>query len=165
MSAVDLAVKILTKDEMDGKYSDKPYYDTKHIPTLGHGFVCIVNGKQCRPYDPLPDQQLSEEDSLKRLRGLAEVNEKTFINNPDLFAAYKNCNDVQKAVLLSMAHQLGIYGVTLFRGMLGALYHKDFKSAAIECMDSKAFREDARERFRRNAYMLESGLLHPYYES
>jgi GH24 family phage-related lysozyme (muramidase) len=164
MSAVHIAVNILVKDEFDGKYDDKPYYDTKHIPTIGHGFVCIVNGKQCRPYDPLPDQRLSEDDSLKRLRGLAEVNEKTFINNPDLFAAYKNCNDVQKATLLSMAHQLGIYGVLKFKCMLGCLYRSDFASAAKEVLDSDAARQDAPNRFQRNSSMIRTGQLHEYYK-
>lgn len=161
MSAVDIAVKILEHDE---GFREKPYYDTKQIPTYGHGFVCMVNSKPLRAYDPLPDMSITREDSLKRLRGLTEVNEKTFINNPDLFAAYKKCNDVQKAVLLSMAHQLGIYGVLLFKTMLGCLYHSDFKSASLECLDSKAARIDAPERFKRNAYMLRTGVLHDYYQ-
>lgn len=161
MSAVDLAVKILEKDE---GFRETPYYDTKKIPTYGHGFVCMIDGKQLRAYDDLPDLCISYEESIKRLRGLTEVNEKTFIKNPDLFAAYKNCNDVRKAVLLSMAHQLGIYGVTLFRGMLGAMYHSDFKSAAKECLESKAARVDAPERFKRNAYMIRTGELHEYYK-
>jgi len=164
MSAVDIAVKILVKDEFDGEYSDRPYYDTKWIPTIGHGFVCIVNGKQCRPHDPLPDQRLSEADSLKRLRGLTEANEKTMLSNPDLFSAYKNCNEVRRATLLSMAHQLGIYGVILFPAMLKALRKSDFDKAAIECLDSQAARTDAPARFKRNASMLLTGNLHEYYK-
>jgi len=160
MSAVDIAVQI---KEVDEGFSETPYYDTKKIPTYGHGFVCIVNGKQCKPYDPLPKMYISEQESLKRLRGMADVNEKSFINNPDLFRAYKNCNDVQKAVLLSMAHQLGIYGVLLFKGLLNALAKKDFELAAKECLDSKAARTDAPKRFRRNAEMLKTGKLHDYY--
>ncbi len=154
MSEVDIAMKILERDE---GFSETPYYDTKQIPTYGHGFVC---GKQ---YFELPDIKITLEESLKRLRGMAEANQKTMKSNPDLFAAYKNCNDVQKAVLLSMAHQLGIYGVALFKTMLGCLYHSDFKTAALECLDSKAARVDAPKRFKRNAYMIRTGVLHDYY--
>lgn len=156
MSAVDEAIKIL---EIDEGFSETPYYDTKGIPTYGHGFVC---GKK---NEMLPKISISEGNSIRRLRGLVEANEKTFIGNPDLFRAYKNCNDVQKAVLLSMAHQLGIYGVILFKGMLNAIAKKDFELAAKECLDSKAARTDAPKRFRRNAEMLRTGVLHDYYKS
>lgn len=154
MSAVDLAVKIEEKDE---GFREKPYYDTKQIPTYGHGFVCGVR------YGPLPDKTITLSESLERLRGLSEVNEKTMLRNPDLFKAYKNCNEVQRATLLSMAHQLGIYGLLQFKGMLAALYRSDFDNAAFACMDSLAARKDAPARFARNAYMLRTGVLHDYY--
>lgn len=154
MSAVDIAVQILAIDE---GFAETPYYDTKNIPTYGHGFVC---GKQ---NGLLPKISISLDESLKRLRGMAAVNESAFIKNPDLWRAYKNCNNVQKAVLLSMAHQLGIYGVSLFKGMLNAIANKDFELAAKECLDSKAARTDAPKRFRRNAEMLRTGTLHDYY--
>lgn len=160
MSA-DLAVKILQKDE---GFSENPYYDTKHIPTYGHGFVCTVNNIQCKPFDELPKVTIALEESLKRLRGLIEVNEKTFLANPDLYSAYKNCNDVRRAVLLSMAHQLGIYGVLKFKGMLHAIRITDWDGASAECLDSQAARSDAPARFKRNAQMLRTGLIHSYYE-
>lgn len=155
MSAVDIAVKIKEKDE---GFSSIPYYDTKQIPTYGHGFVC---GKQ---YADLPNISITLEESLKRLRGMAEANEKTMLANPDLFKAYKNCNDVQRATLLSMAHQLGIYGVLKFKGMLAALYKPDFIKASAECLDSQAARKDAPARFKRNASMILTGNLHDYYK-
>ncbi len=155
MSAVDIAVNILEKDE---GFSSTTYYDTKQIPTYGHGFVC---GKQ---YADLPNISITLSESLKRLHGLCEVNEKTMLGNPDLFAAYKNCNEVQRATLLSMAHQLGIYGVLKFKGMLAALYRSDFYKASEECLDSLAARKDAPARFKRNASMLLTGNLHDYYK-
>ena len=155
MSAVDTAVKIL---EIDEGFSEHPYYDTKGIPTYGHGFVC---GKK---NEMLPKIHIYLEDSLKRLRGLVEANEKTFLSNPDLSTAYNNCNDVQKAVLLSMAHQLGIYGVLLFKGVLGALWRSDFNKAADEILDSKAAKLDAPKRFKRNSLMIRTGKLAEYYK-
>lgn len=155
MSAVDTAVKIL---EIDEGFSETPYYDTKGIPTYGHGFVC---GKK---NEMLPKISITLEESLKRLRGLVQANEKTFLGNPDLSIGYHNCNDVQKAVLLSMAHQLGIYGVLLFKGMLRAIWVSDFNKAADEILDSKAARIDAPKRFKRNALMMRTGKLAEYYK-
>lgn len=155
MTAIDLAIKILEKDE---GFRDKPYYDTKQIPTYGHGFVC---GKK---FDPLPKISITLPESLKRLRELVSASERTMNGNPDLFDAYKNCNDVQKAVLLSMAHQLGIYGLLKFKKLLTALYRSDFDEASRQCLDSQAAKIDAPARFRRNSEMLKTGILHSYYK-
>lgn len=155
MKTIDIAVKIKEKDE---GFREKPYYDTKQIPTYGHGFVCGVR------YGDLPDKSITLEESLIRLRSMTEANEKTMLGNPDLFKAYKNCNNVQRATLLSMAHQLGIYGVLKFKGMLAALYRSDFDRAAYECTDSQAGRSEAPARFKRNAFMLKTGELHDYYK-
>lgn len=154
MSAIDIALKI---EEIDEGFSETPYYDTKQIPTYGHGFVC---GKA---HEALPKLHITKEESLKRLRGLAEVNEKTMISNPDLFKAYSKCNDVRRAVLLSMAHQLGIYGVLKFGRMLAAIASEYWDEAHDECLDSTAARLDAPARFKRNATMLRTGIIDPYY--
>lgn len=155
MKAVDIAIKILEKDE---GFREKPYYDTKNIPTYGHGFVC--GGKN----DPLPKISITLPESLKRLRELVTANERTMNGNPDLFKAYEKCNEVQRAVLLSMAHQLGIYGLLKFKKLLSALYRSDFKEASNQCLDSQAAKIDAPARFKRNAEMLKTGELHSYYK-
>lgn len=155
MTTIDTAIKILKLDE---GFEEKPYYDTKRIPTYGHGFVC---GKK---NDPLPDISITPEESLKRLRELVAASERTMNGNPDLFAAYKNCNEAQKAVLLSMTHQLGVYGLLKFKKLLAALYRSDFNEASKQCLDSQAAKIDAPERFKRNAAMLKTGALDPYYK-
>jgi len=161
MSAIELAMKIEEKDE---GFSEKPYYDTKKIPTYGHGFVCVVNKKLCQPYDPLPNMSITMQESLERLRGLAEVNEQTLLNNPDLSKAYNKCNDVRKATMLSMAHQLGVYGLLKFKAMLAAIAREDWDEAHDECLDSTAARLDAPARFHRNANMLRTGIMDKYYD-
>jgi len=57
MTAIDVAIKILRADE---GFREKPYYDTKGIPTYGHGFVC---GQK---HESLPKISITLEDSLKR---------------------------------------------------------------------------------------------------
>jgi len=155
MSAIELVLKMLPVEEA---YRARPYYDTKMIPTYGIGFVC---GKQ---YEKLPDIGITYNESIAKLRGLCEVNEKTMINNPDLFKSYSKCNDVRKAVLLSMAYQLGIYGVLKFKAMLAAIAREDWDEAHDECLDSTAARLDAPARFHRNANMLRTGIMDKYYD-
>lgn len=154
MNEIDLAMKILVVEE---GFSKTPYYDTERIPTYGHGFVCGEKNM------PLPTISISEENSLARLKSLISSNEKTFQNNPDLYAAYEKCNAVRRAVLLSMAHQLGIYGVIKFKGMLSAISKRDWEKAAKDCLDSLAARQTPK-RYVRNASMLKFGVLDAYYK-
>lgn len=135
----------------------KAYYDTKNIPTIGYG---LVIGKQ---YDKLSATLMTEPQAAAKLWGLCEVNEKTMIGNPDLLKAYSKCNEVRKAVLLSMSYQLGIYGVLKFKAMLAAIAREDWDEAHDECLDSTAARLDAPARFHRNANMLRTGVIDAYY--
>lgn len=154
MSDISLVVKILQAEE---GFRSKPYYDTKNIPTIGYG---LVIGKQ---HEKLPDVTMTKDEAASKLYGLCDVNQKTMIGNPDLFKAYSKCNDVRKAVLLSMAYQLGIYGVLKFKAMLAAIAREDWGEAHDECLDSTAARLDAPARFRRNAIMLKTGVIDAYY--
>jgi lysozyme len=153
-AASELAVNILIKEE---GFRDKPYYDTESIPTIGYGFVC---GNK---YDPLPDITINQDEAIKKLLALVEVNEKTMINNPELYRAYSPCNENQKAILLSMAHQIGIYGILKFKKMLGVLYHADFNGAADQMLDSLAARQTP-SRWKRNAEQMRTGELNSYYK-
>jgi len=153
-AANDIAVKILIKEEA---FRATPYYDTENIPTYGYGFVC---GNK---FEPLPDISITQEEALSRLANLVAVNEKTFIANPDLYRAYTPCNDNRKAILLSMAHQVGIYGVCMFKQMLGALEMADYDEAANQMLNSLADRQTP-ARWARNADQMRTGELNAYYQ-
>lgn len=153
---IDLSCMILEKDE---GFEPEPYYCSEKYPTIGHGFR-IPNTKR---YDPLPKgMHIWYQESLDKLKAHCVLNDKTLSGNPDLARAYEKCNPVQKAVLISMAHQIGIYGLLKFKKMIGALSRKDFKEAANQARDSLAYRQTPK-RWERNAEMIESGDLHVYY--
>lgn len=152
---IDLSAKIIIKEE---GFSSLPYYDTQNIPTYGYGFVC---GKR---YDPLPKISITVEDADKKLLELISATQKTFTTNPDLFDAYKNCNDNRKAILLSMAHQIGIYGLLKFKKMLAAMYKSDFNEAASQIASSLAATQ-APARWKRNEQQMQSGELNQYYRA
>lgn len=154
-TATDLAVKILKKEE---GFRAEPYYCSEQYPTIGYG------KKIGDRYAPLPKMTITEPDAAKQLIGLTEANEKTFLNNPDLYRCYFHLNNARKAILLSIAYQIGIYGVLKFKNMLGALERADFDKAADEMLNSLAARQTP-ARWKRNAEQMRSGELNAYYQS
>ena len=157
MNAVDLAIKIISLDE---GFRDDPYYCSEGCPTIGYGFRIEGTGK----HDPLPvGVHMSRVEADVKLRKLVQGNEKTLSTNPDLARAYTKANDAQKAVMLSIAHQIGLYGLMKFKKFLAAMASRDFKEASNQLLDSLAARQTP-QRWKRNAVMIERGVLHAYYE-
>ena len=50
--------------------------------------------------------------------------------------ALSQCNEARSDVLISMAYQMGVDGLALFRGMLTAVTQRDFDAAANAMLDS-----------------------------
>lgn len=151
----ELAFKIIDKDE---GFREKPYYCSEGYPTIGHGFRISGLGR----HDPLPDIKMSLSESTGKLNKMLENYQSTLSGNPDLSRAYNPANDVRKAVMLSMYHQLGVYGLLKFKKFLAAMASQDYKEAAKQCLESIAARQTPK-RWKRNAQMIESGELHAYY--
>lgn len=115
MQVIDLAVKIISLDE---GFRDDPYYCSEGYPTIGYGFRIEGTGK----HDPLPaGMHISRVEADVKLRNMIQQCEKTISSNPDLNPAFAKCNDYQKAVVLSIAHQIGIYGLLKFKKIFGGL--------------------------------------------
>lgn len=155
MTATDLAVKILKKEE---GFRAEPYYCSEQYPTYGYG---VKIGDK---YEPLPKITITEPEAAKKLISLTEANEKTCLNNPDLYRCYFHLNDARKAILLSIAYQIGIYGLLKFKNMLGALERADYSAAADEMLNSLAARQTP-ARWKRNAEQMRSGEVNAYYQS
>lgn len=75
---------------------------------------------------------------------------------------FKTLSDVRRAVLISLAYQLGVNGLMAFRKMLEALNKGDYLQASVELLDSKYARQTA-NRANRNANMIALGKLDKYY--
>ena len=133
-----------------------PYYCSEEYPTIGWG--CRIGNK----YEPLPPILWTQALADKNLEKTIAVNLKTIMANPDLFRAYKNCGDVQRAVFESMTYQLGVYGVLEFKRFLSALYGGDYLEASSEMLKSLAARQTP-ERWKRAAKMMLLNTLHDYY--
>lgn len=155
-SRIDLAMQIMEKDE---GFEPEPYLCSENYPTIGHGFR-IEGSKQ---YDPLPvGMVISYKDSLAKLHAMTIAYDTKLQIHADLKTAYEKSNDIRKAVMLSMIHQLGVYGLLKFKKFIAAMASQNYPEAAKQCLDSLAARQ-APNRWKRNASMIESGELHAYY--
>lgn len=153
---LNLAVQIISIDE---GFRDHPYYCTAGYPTIGYGFRIAGLGR----HDPLPvGMRMSLRDADTKLRDLVDSNAKTISANPDIASAFDRSSDVRKAVMLSIAHQLGMYGLLKFKKFLTAMSVGSYQDAASQLINSLAARQTP-NRWGRNAAMVESGELHGYY--
>lgn len=154
-AAIEIAATMIKPEE---SYRSKPYYCTEHYPSIGYG------EKIGDKYEALPNIETTEPEAYKKMLSMNEVNEKTLLNNPDLYRCYFHMNNERKAVMLSIAYQIGIYGLMKFKKMLGALERADYNTAADEMLNSLAARQTP-NRWKRNAEQMRTGELNAFYKS
>lgn len=77
-------------------------------------------------------------------------------------SCFKTLSEVRRAVLISLAYQLGVNGLMAFKRFLEALNKGDYLKASVELLDSKYARQTA-NRANRNANMIALGKLDKYY--
>lgn len=143
-----LAAKILKLEE---GFRDKPYYCTEGFPTVGYGRVIGKSG------DPLPDIIVTEPDERKLLIERIERTERA------MASVLEGHNESRRAVLVSMAYQLGVYGVLQFKRFLAAMKDKNYDLAHDEMLDSKWARQTP-ARAKRHASVIESGDVSSAYD-
>jgi lysozyme len=154
-AAIEISGRMLKKEE---GFRAKPYYCSENYPTIGYG------EKIGDKYEPLPNITTTEPEAYKKMLAMNEVNEKTYLNNPDLYRCYFHMSDSRKAVMLSIAYQIGIYGVLKFKKMRAALEKANYSDAADEMLNSLAARQTP-NRWKRNAEQMRSGELNAFYKS
>ncbi len=131
-AAIEISGRMLKKEE---GCRAKPYLCSEGFPTIGYG------EKIGEKYEPLPNITTTEPEAYKKMLATITANEKTILNNPDLYRCYFHLNDARKAVMRSIAYQIGIYGILKFKKMLGALERADYSAAADEMLNSLAARQ------------------------
>lgn len=157
MTAIETAKKIIRLDE---GFREKPYYDHLGYPTIGYGFRIPGTDK----HDPLPPIKMDRDGAENMLT--SKINEVVDqLKSNDFRNIFPALNETRKAVLISMAFQVGMYGLLKFKGMRTGLALKDYDRAADEIIDSAAWRDPmTRARFQRNADQMRTGELLDYYK-
>ena len=148
--------KLLEREE---GWSSQPYYCSEGYPTIGFGF-------RIGPKDaPLKHYRLSLSKALG-MAWLAEEVQSTVAamdKHPEIVAALASCNDARKAVLISMAYQMGADGLSKFENTLKAIAEQRWADAQSGMTASKWARQTP-NRANRHAIQMLRGLWHPEYK-
>ena len=148
--------KLLEREE---GWSSQPYYCTENYPTIGFGF-------RIGPKDaPLKLYRLHISKALG-VAWLAELVQETMDDMqryPEIVAALASCNDARKAVLISMAYQMGADGLAKFDNTLKAVAEQRWGDAQAGMTASKWARQTP-NRANRHAIQMLRGLWHPEYK-
>jgi lysozyme len=138
-----ITTNIIKKEE---GFRTAPYYCSLGYPTVGYGFKI---GDQ---HDPLPKFLLPKPVAEVWLSH--EIQEVEARLEPFLIGL----NEVRRAVLVSMAFQMGIQGLFKFKKMWSAIANKDYDTASLEMLDS-SWAKQTPERANRHADMMKHGKL------
>lgn len=140
------AVKILKAEE---GFRSQPYHCTTGWPTIGYGRVIGKCG------DPLPDITVSEDDELILLEQRIERTQRAIC---DLL---EGLDQPRRAVMISMAYQLGVAGLRGFRYFLASIKNREWEMARDHMLDSR-WAKQTPNRARRHAEVILTGSMAPY---
>ena len=157
MDKLKTAVTVIAAEE---GYVGDVYHCSLGYPTIGVGLKIGHHGQPLEDFKGFPSMPRDVAELWCKIH--AEDVEASFNSYPLILAAAEKCNNVQKAVLISMGYQLGVYGLSKFKRMLGHCISRDFEKAAEEMLDS-LLAEQAPNRTERQARMLATGKLLEYY--
>lgn len=136
----------------------------QHEYHCSEGWVTIGFGRKLSnvKYAPLGNTKVTKEQEIVFVRNrIQEIESRLSSAHP---SAWSKCNDARKAILVSMAYQIGIDGLLAFRKMWENLNRGDFELAAREMQNSKWFVQTP-NRARRHIEQMKIGSLHMYYLS
>ncbi|MCE0489009.1 glycoside hydrolase family protein [Pantoea sp. Mb-10] len=133
-------------------YRETPYLDTEGFPTVAGGIRIGPKGAALSHYIFRVPRKVG--DIWKQClvdETLAQMQQRPLIQQ-----ALTRCNEARCDVLVSMAYQLGVEGLALFRSMLTAITQDDFNAAANAMLDSR-WAVQTPGRVRRHAEAMRSG--------
>lgn len=144
--------KLIKLIELEEGWRSEPYYCSENYPTVGYGFKLADKGA------PLP------KFSLPKVAGDAWLKDNLSVLDAQFskFAWYTKLKEERKAIVLSMAYQMGYAGVLKFKKMIKAIEQDDFITASNEMLDSRWARQTPK-RANRHAMQLQGGYWHQYY--
>ena len=97
------------------------YNDSLGIPTIGYGFAIK---------DLILDEDIAEEILLRKVKALA-------LRVQNKFDWFNTAPDIIKEVVVEMAFQLGLRGLSRFRKTISYLEKENYLEASKEMLDSK----------------------------
>ena len=133
-------------------YSEKPYYCSEGYPT-------IATGKRIGPKGaPLSNYQFTASKQLAAVWLSEELQQKVadMSAHANITAAMAACNDARKAILISMAYQMGADGLAKFNNTLKAVAEQRWSDAANGMLNS-SWAKQTPNRAKRHAKQMLTG--------
>lgn len=131
----------------------KPYLCSEGYPTVGFGFKIGPKGADISLYQ----FSLPFAAATAWMDSLIYRCEKELSAHELIAPAWTACDGPRRDVLMSMAYQMGVGGLSAFRNTLSALVAGDWDRAACEMLDSRWARQTP-ERAARHAEQIRSGV-------
>jgi len=122
-------IQILNYEE---GYVETPYLDTLGFPTIAGGIRIGPKGASLSNYTFRVPRTVG--DVWKQV--IVDTKELDMKSRPNIAAALKQCNPAREDILVSMAYQLGVDGLSQFRKALIFISNGDFTSGANEMLNS-----------------------------
>lgn len=142
--------------KVEESFRSKPYYCSEQYPTVGYGER--VGDK----YAPLPNVTRTKEEAIKFVR--EKIEKITYQLATAKPLAWSKCNEQRKAILISMAYQMGVIGLLAFQKMWACIERADFDGAAKEMVNSKWYVQ-TKARALRHSQQMRVGSTHIYYQT
>ena len=149
-------IKLLNYEE---GFSNKPYYCSAGYPTIGIGQRIGPKGA------PLSQYQFTVSKQLAAVWLSEELQQKVadMSAHANITAAMVACNDARKAILISMAYQMGADGLAKFTNTLKAISEKRWSDAKSGMMNS-AWAKQTPNRANRHATQMLTGVWDQEYK-
>ena len=149
-------ISLLKREE---GYSAKPYYCSEGYPTIAHGQRIGPKGAPLNLYEFTVSKSLAAVWLAEKVKEtLADMDKYTAIRE-----AMAACNDARKAILISMAYQMGADGLSKFTNTLKAISEKRWSDAKSGMMNS-AWAKQTPNRANRHAIQMLNGSWYPDYK-
>ena len=137
----------------------KPYLCSEGYPTVGFGFKIGPKGADISLYQ----FSLPFSAATAWMDALIYSRSQELLSHAVIGPAWKACNEARRGVLISMAYQMGVDGLSAFRNTLAAVAEGRWSAVADEMMDSRWARQTP-ERAWRHAQQMRSGVWDSLYE-
>ena len=149
-------ISLLKREE---GYSAKPYYCSEGYPTIAHGQRIGPKGAPLNLYEFTVSKSLAAVWLAEKVKEtLADMDKYDNIR-----AAMEACNEPRKAVLISMAYQMGAEGLSKFTNTLKAVAEQRWSDAQAGMLASKLAKQTP-NRANRHAIQMLTGSWYPDYK-
>ena len=134
-----------------------PYKDSRGYPTIGYGKLCantiVANDAAAATPCKTLKSKCSKEMAEKWLSEDIDSKTSCIFSYSNIKAAYDKASNYRKAVIVSMAYQLGCKGLSGFKNSLSYMAKEQWGNAATEMLDS-AWKNQTPNRARRHAHVI-----------